>query len=281
MKTIKNAKVLGRTVDGFRKRGERIGFVPTMGALHEGHLSLVRKAARENDRVIVSIFVNPLQFGPREDFRKYPRRFEADTRLLRREPVDILFCPSVSEVYPAGRRQKYLNPGPFAKPLCGRKRPGHFRGVVTVVKRLFDMTRPDRAYFGRKDYQQFKVIEGMVSRHRMPVEVIGCPLVRDRDGVALSSRNRYLSGTGRRRARSLYRALCRARRMIKKGIREPEAVQQAMKEILATQVDKIDYVEVVDPATLKPVRQIKGPVLAAVACFVEGTRLIDNLLITR
>lgn len=280
MKIIKSVAALQKEIEKFRRKGKRIAFVPTMGALHEGHLSLVRHARAKNNCVVVSIFVNPLQFGPKEDLKKYPRNLKADARLLARESVDFLFFPSVSEIYPK-KFNHYLNPGPLAKPLCGAKRPGHFRGVVTVVNRLFEIVRPDAAYFGRKDYQQFKVIEDMTNRRKLPVRIVGCPLVRGKDGLALSSRNQYLSRPERKRALSLYRALREARRLVRTGVKNAEVVKNRMKGILATQVDKIDYIEIVHPETLKPVRQIQGPVLAAVACFVGKTRLIDNLLIKR
>jgi pantoate--beta-alanine ligase len=263
----REAKALGKT----------IGFVPTMGYLHRGHLSLVRRAARENDVVIVSIFVNPTQFGPREDFKSYPRNLKRDCALLRRGGADFFFLPSVRAVYPKGFSD-WVEPGPLARGLCGRKRPGHFRGVATVVRRLFAMVRPDRAYFGKKDYQQARVIEWMTARFRLPVKIVLCPTVREKDGLAMSSRNVYLSREERLRACAIPRALGLGRRLVcKERVRNASRIKELLKSYLNRWVTSVDYVELVDTETLTPVRIAKGKLLIAVACFVGKARLIDNL----
>lgn len=278
LKVIKNAEALAREITRLKQLGKRIGFVPTMGALHEGHVSLLRQAKHENDCVVVSIFVNPTQFGPKEDFKHYPRPLAKDKKILKRERTDILFLPSQKSIYPKGFRT-FIEPGLLARYLCGPKRPGHFRGVATVVNRLFQMVKPDKAYFGTKDFQQVRVIEAMVSRLHLPVQIKRCPTVRERDGLAMSSRNRYLSAENRTRALSIYKILLKARHLVKTGERSSERVKSAMRDVLLSTVDRIDYVEIVNPDTLAPVKHIHGSVLAAIACFVGPARLIDNLLI--
>ena len=280
MKVIKRIEELSEAIIRYKKLGKKIGFVPTMGYLHEGHLSLVKKAVRDNDIVVVSIFVNPAQFGPKEDFKHYPRNLKRDQKLLRSVKTDILFAPTVHEIYPPGFRH-YLQPGPLARYLCGPKRPGHFRGVVTVVRRLFDLVKPDRAYFGEKDYQQVRIIEAMVKTHRLKVLIRTRPIVREKGGLAMSSRNRYLSAENRPRALSLYQSLKKAEKLILKGEKNPVVVKKSIGFVLKDKVDKIDYIAIADPKTLKPVKKIKLPVLIALACFISPTRLIDNLVIKR
>ena len=280
MKMIKSAKDLNRIIRHLKKEGKQIGFVPTMGYLHKGHVSLVRRARVENDVVVVSIFVNPTQFGPKEDFKNYPRDLNHDRRLLASERVHYLFLPSKSSIYPKGFRN-YLKPGPMARRLCGAKRPGHFRGVVTVVNRLFEMIEPNRAYFGQKDYQQGKVIEDMVRRRRLNVRIQTCPIIRKKDGLAMSSRNQYLSKKERICARSLYQSLGEAKKRIQAGETSPSRVKNLMKGMLNRSVDKIDYIELMDPEKLTPAKRLKPPVLIALACFVGRTRLIDNLVVKR
>ncbi len=280
MKIIKSSNQLHKIMGLFRKKGKRIGFVPTMGYLHEGHVSLVRRARRENDIVVVSIFVNPTQFGPKEDFKLYPRNLKRDKQLLSPKKVDYLFLPIRSSIYPKGF-QNCLEPGPLAHPLCSAKRPGHFRGVVTVVNRLFEIVQPDYAYFGEKDYQQAKVIQDMVKTRNLSVHIRTCPIVREKDGLAMSSRNRYLSKTERIRARALSRSLTEAKKIIQDGETNPFQVKKGIRIFLKSYVDKIDYVELADPNKLTPLKRLKLPVLVALACFIGPTRLIDNLVVKR
>ncbi len=278
MQLIKSARELTEYLSQARRSGKRIGFVPTMGYLHEGHLSLVRCARRKNDIVVVSIFVNPTQFGPREDFRHYPRNLSRDKKLLKSGRVDYLFVPSRSSIYPKGFKN-FINSGPLARYLCGPKRPGHFRGVTTVVNRLFEIVKPHVAYFGEKDFQQARVIEETVRRLRLPVKIKTCPIVREADGLAMSSRNRYLSKRERISARSLYQSLLLAKQLIRSGERDTNRIKKAVRSVLTNHASKIDYIEVVDPKKLLPVKQIRRPVLIALACYLGSTRLIDNLLI--
>lgn len=278
MQLIKSARKLTERLKSLRQSRKRIGFVPTMGCLHEGHLSLVRRARCENDIVVVSIFVNPTQFGPREDFKRYPRNLKRDKQLLKAEGADYLFVPSRSSIYPKGFRN-FINPGPLARYLCGPKRPGHFRGVTTVVNRLFEIVKPHVAYFGEKDYQQARIIETMVHKLRLPVKIRTCPTVRESDGLAMSSRNRYLSKRERISARALYQSLLEARRVVRTGERKVGKIKRTVRDILTNHVSKIDYVEVVDLVKLVPLRRVRARTLVAVACYVGNTRLIDNLLV--
>ncbi|MBI4372336.1 MAG: pantoate--beta-alanine ligase [Candidatus Omnitrophica bacterium] len=280
MRVIKSPRQLTQILGRRRKTAKRIGFVPTMGYLHEGHLSLIRRARKENDIVVASIFVNPTQFGPREDFKRYPRNLKRDRSLLKRTRVNYLFIPSTESIYPKGFRD-FIDPGPIARYLCGPKRPGHFRGVTTVVKRLFEIVRPDAAYFGAKDYQQAKIIEDMVRRFRLPIRIKICPTVREKDGLAMSSRNSYLSKKNRISAPAIYRSLVLARKLIRLGELSAEKVKKAVRKTLISHVDRIDYIEIVDPKTCAPLRRIKSSVVVAIACYLGSTRLIDNLLIKR
>lgn len=278
MKIVRSAHKLTEIMLRIKERGSSVGFVPTMGFLHEGHLSLVRQARKENDVVVVSIFVNSIQFGPREDFRRYPRNVRRDAKLLRKERVDFLFVPSRRAVYPPGFCD-FMAPGPLARGLCGAKRPGHFKGVLTVVKRLFDIVKPRVAYFGLKDFQQARVIQEMVKRLRLPVEIKTAPIIRESDGLAMSSRNAYLSEEERKRARALFLTLRYARSLIRGGMRDARRLKRNLRIYLEKSVSKVDYVEVVDPHPLQPVKQMTKPVLVALACYVGSTRLIDNALI--
>ena len=255
-----------------------VGLVPTMGALHEGHLSLVRYAREECDRVAVSVFVNPTQFGPKEDFAAYPRDLDRDLRLLEVEGVDVVFAPSPEEVYPPGFDEWVEVRGPLTERLEGEFRPGHLRGVTTVVARLFRIVRPRRAYFGEKDAQQLRVVRRMVEEQRLPVEVIGLPTVREPDGVAMSSRNAYLSTEEREAALALPRALALARRMVEEdGVRDAAAVRRAAKELIGREpLARIDYVSVSDSETLEELCEIDRPALMLLAVRIGGTRLIDN-----
>jgi pantoate--beta-alanine ligase len=253
-----------------------VGLVPTMGALHDGHLSLIRRARAETGCVVVSIFVNPTQFGPHEDLSRYPRSFARDLDHCAHEGVDLVFAPDVQAIYPAGFTTFVTVEG-LSDWLEGACRPGHFRGVATVVLKLFQLVAPDVAYFGQKDAQQARVIAQMVRDLNVPVELRVCPTVREADGLALSSRNVYLTAAERSRALSLSRSLFAARDAIQAGDRSPESVRQKMRALLESAAVAVDYAELVDPATFEPVRQFDGPVLAVVAARVGTTRLIDNL----
>jgi pantoate--beta-alanine ligase len=266
-----------------RANGKRLGLVPTMGALHEGHLSLVRAATEQCDAIAVSIFVNPTQFAPTEDLSKYPRQFDRDRELLEKEGVDILFAPPVEEIYPrrapAGEVTWVVVEG-LSDKLDGRSRPGHFRGVTTVVSKLFHIIEPDAAFFGQKDAAQLAVIRRMVQDLNFPVEIIACPIVREPDGLAMGSRNAYLSPQERNRALVLQSSLQRAQEEFEAGERTAAKLISAAKEVFAHSQDVVlDYFEIVDPDTLDPVVQISQLALIAVAAYVGSTRLIDNLVL--
>jgi len=260
--------------------GHTIGLVPTMGALHEGHLSLMRRARAECDAVVASVFVNPTQFGPSEDFARYPRDLERDAQLAAGTGVDAVFAPSAAEMYPAGFATFVEQSAPVAERLEGQCRPGHFRGVLTVCLKLFNIVGPDRAYFGRKDYQQALVITRMVRDLDLPLEIIRCDTVREPDGLALSSRNQYLDEATRRQALSISRGLGRARGAAAAGERRAAALAEIIRaELLAAGPCSIDYVDIADPDTLAPVETLDGPAVALVAVRIGGTRLIDNCLL--
>ncbi len=263
-----------------KKENKTIGFVPTMGALHEGHLSLVRKAKEDNDIVVVSIFVNPIQFGPNEDFKKYPRTFDKDKELLQKENVDYIFFPSMKEMYPQGF-ETYVNLKSLPNHLCGLSRPGHFEGVATVVAKLFNIVMPDNSYFGQKDYQQAKIIERMTKDLNMRIKIHTLPIVREKDGLAMSSRNSYLSTEERKKALSLYNSLLLAKNLIEKGEKDPQKIKKEMenkiKEIAPDA--KIDYISIVNPETLEDVEKINDNIVIALAVFIGSTRLIDNMII--
>src|ERR1700688_4466415 len=262
-----------------RARHKRLGLVPTMGALHEGHLSLVRSAKAQCDVVAVSIFVNPTQFGPTEDLAKYPRQFERDCELLEKEGIDFLFAPSVEEIYPRGSVTWVTVEG-LSDKLDGRSRPGHFRGVTTVVAKLFNIIEPDAAFFGQKDAAQLAVIRRMVRDLNFPVEIVACPIVRESDGLAMSSRNAYLNREERGRALGLRRSLQQVQREFKAGKKIAAKLISAAKEVFAREPQvALDYFEIVDPDTLDPVERISQKTLVAVAACVGSTRLIDNLLL--
>lgn len=258
--------------------GKTIGFVPTMGYLHEGHLSLVKRARAENDVVVVSIFVNPTQFGPNEDFKEYPRDLERDLRLLEPLGVDYVFYPSVDEMYPP-QYSVFVEEILLSRFLCGARRPGHFRGVCTIVAKLFNIVKPTRAYFGQKDAQQFRILKRMVENLNMDVEMIEMPIVREPDGLALSSRNVYLSPEEREVATKLYASLKRAEELYNSGERDASRIKEAMIEVLSHPLIRVDYVEIVDETTLEPVLRIEGKVVVAVAAFVGKARLIDNIIL--
>src|SRR5450631_1146856 len=262
-----------------RSDGKTIGLVPTMGALHEGHISLVRAAMAQCDLVVVSIFVNPLQFGPKEDLAKYPRNFDCDRELLNQHGVDVIFAPSVEEMYPAGAAT-YVAVESLSDKLCGRSRPGHFRGVTTVVSKLFNIVEPDRAFFGQKDAAQSTIIARMVRDLNLPVQVVVCPIVRERDGLAMSSRNAYLGAPERKSKLVFQPSFLEVTKRFRQGERKVEALIEAGEKIFAQEPSvKLDYFEIVDPGTLDPVNDFSRPVLVAVAAFVGKARLIDNVVL--
>jgi len=261
-----------------RQAGKSVGLAPTMGALHEGHLSLVRAAKASCGAVAASIFVNPTQFGPNEDFAKYPRTFEADCKLLEAEGVDVVFAPTPEEMYPAGA-VTFVEVAGLSDRLDGASRPGHFRGVATVVAKLFVAAEPDRAFFGQKDAAQVAVLRRMTADLGLPVELVVCPIVREPDGLAMSSRNRYLSPEERRQALVLSRALQAAQRAAKAGERKTTALIEAAWQVFLTEPSvRIDYIAAVDWATLEPVEEASSEMLFAVAAYVGKTRLIDNFV---
>jgi pantoate--beta-alanine ligase len=264
---------------GARAEGRVIGLVPTMGALHEGHTALVARARKECSRVIASVFVNPKQFGPKEDYKKYPRDLEKDAKTLGEAGVDVLFAPEATDMYPDGFRT-YVNVEGISERLEGRSRPGHFRGVSTVVLKLFEIVQPHFAYFGRKDAQQVRIISEMARDLNLDAEIVVCPVVREADGLALSSRNAYLNPEERKAATVLHRALVAARNELSAGVRDAMQLQTAMRRILeAESLANVDYAEIVRADTFEPVVRVARPSYAVLAVFIGKTRLIDNLLI--
>jgi pantoate--beta-alanine ligase len=279
MEIVNKIDELFVTRDGIRSRGGRLGLVPTMGALHEGHLSLIRAAKAKSDVVAASIFVNPTQFGPNEDFTRYPRDLERDLALLERDGVDLVFVPSVEEMYPQ-QSVTWVAVEGLSDRLCGKSRPGHFRGVATVVAKLFNIVEPDIAFFGQKDAAQVAIIRRMVRDLNMPVAIEACPIVREPDGLALSSRNAYLSPEQRQDALVLFRSLLRVRELFADGERNPAILIKAAKNVLSgSSAVRLDYFEIVDPDELTPLALINQPALVAVAAFVGNTRLIDNIVL--
>lgn len=278
MEVIKRTAEMQEISLRLKREGRIIGLVPTMGYLHDGHLSLIKKARRENDIVIMSNFVNPLQFGPKEDFATYPRDLDRDNKLAESAGVDYVFAPTTEEMYPQGYDTYVEVKGPITEKMCGKSRPGHFKGVTTVVLKLFLITQPDRAYFGQKDAQQAIVIRKMVTDLNVPVKIITCPIIREEDGLALSSRNTYLSSEERLQALALPRALSAGRDMIMKGETDPQKVRLHIKQMLESSPGiRVDYVVVVDGDNLSDLSAIKGKVLLAAAVYVGKTRLIDNI----
>jgi pantoate--beta-alanine ligase len=281
MEIIKSIDTLRSILQERRSVGKSIGFVPTMGFLHEGHLSLMRRAKQESDLVVVSIFVNPTQFGPNEDLTAYPRDALRDTALMRSEDVDIAFFPETTAIYPQGFTTYVEVQGPITQVLCGKSRPTHFRGVTTVVAKLFHIVAPDRAYFGQKDAQQAAVIKQMVRDLDFDVQVVVCPIQRESDGLAMSSRNTYLTPQQRAEAVILYRALTEAAQLIHEdGQRSASAVVRSILETIGTVPDAVvDYVEVVNADDLATLETLEGEILIALAVKFGKTRLIDNLQI--
>jgi len=276
--TIEDMRAACREV---RSGGKRLGFVATMGALHEGHLSLVRAAKASCDLVAASIFVNPTQFGPAEDLQKYPRTFERDCELLAREGVELLFAPSVEEMYPAGA-VTWVTVDELSEKLDGRSRPGHFRGVTTVVAKLFHIVEPDAAFFGQKDAAQVAIIRRMVRDLNFPVQIVACPIVREPDGLAMSSRNAYLDPQQRQQALVLHRSLVTVKQRWEAGERDCAKLAAAGRaEFVREDSVTLDYLEIVDPESLEPVDKAHEGALVAVAAFVGPTRLIDNVVLAR
>lgn len=276
MYTVHTIKQARETVRQWRREGLSVGFVPTMGYLHEGHLSLMRKARQENDRVAASIFVNPMQFGPTEDLASYPRDFARDSALCEAVGVDLIFHPEPGEMYRPDFCS-FVDMNGLTEGLCGKSRPVHFRGVCTVVAKLFHIIAPDRAYFGQKDAQQLAVIRRMVRDLDMDLEIIGCPIVREEDGLAKSSRNQYLSAAERQAAPVLSRALGAAQTALESGETDCRVLLAAMTACIGAEpLAKIDYAEIVDSLTLRPLHTVNRTALIALAVYIGKTRLIDN-----
>ena len=280
MNIITTVQEMQQIASELRASGKKVGFVPTMGYLHEGHLTLLRQAKKENDIVMLSIFVNPLQFGPNEDLDRYPRDIERDERLAREVEVDYLFYPSVEEMYPEERTTN-IEVIKRTDVLCGKQRPGHFEGVVTVLMKLFNITMPNRAYFGMKDAQQVAVIEGFVGDYNFPVTIVPVDIVREEDGLARSSRNVYLSENERQEAPHLYKSLCMAKEKIVKGERSSEQITNFIKEYIEMNTHGVvDYADIYAYPNLTETQQINGRIIIAIAVKFENVRLIDNITFT-
>lgn len=280
MQIVATVEEVRKQVKAWRKDGLRVGLVPTMGYLHEGHKSLIDRAVEQNDRVVVSVFVNPIQFGPNEDLATYPRDLERDAALCENAGADLIFHPQPGDMY-FDDFCTYIDMDSLTKGLCGKTRPTHFRGVCTVVGKLFNIVQPDRAYFGQKDAQQLAVIRRMVRDLNFDLEIIGCPIIREEDGLAKSSRNTYLSPEERQAAVVLHKGLAKGEEMIRAGETSAEKVKKAIRDIIeAEPLAKIDYVEIVDFDNIQEKEVLDGQVLAAVAVYIGKTRLIDNFIIT-
>lgn len=279
MRVVSTVNEVRNQVKAWKKEGLSIGFVPTMGYLHEGHASLIKRAVSENDKVVVSIFVNPMQFGPTEDLASYPRDLEADSKLCEEMGAELIFHPEPEEMYDQGFCS-FVDMNGLTNALCGLSRPVHFRGVCTVVNKLFNIVTPDKAYFGEKDAQQLAVIKRMVKDLNMDIEIVGCPIIREADGLAKSSRNTYLSDESRKQAVILSKSIFMGKKMIEDGERNAKKVIDAMKDMInSVSLTKIDYVEIVDVNTMKSIDEIKGEILCAIAVNVGGeARLIDNFM---
>ncbi len=279
MEVIETSRRMREKSRQLKREGRKIGFVPTMGYLHQAHLALIRAARKASDAVVVSIFVNPAQFGPAEDLDRYPRAPERDLRLCREVGVDVVFMPPISEIYPRSF-STFVEETALSRPLCGAARPGHFRGVATVVAKLFNLVGPDLAFFGAKDWQQSRVVARMVRDLAFPLKVEVLPTVREKDGLAASSRNRNLKGAARSDALCLYRSLKLARKLAAKGECSARAIREAMARLIARHSRaRVDYIGIFDEATLRPQRRINRRSRAALAVFIGGVRLIDNMKI--
>ena len=279
MEVFKNIKEIRTFINNAVKDGKTIGFVPTMGFLHEGHMSLVKNSKLHNNITVMSIFVNPTQFVEGEDYDKYPRDFERDLEIARQNFVDAVFIPETGEIYPDGFNTSVTVSG-ITDRLCGVSRPGHFRGVATIVNKLFNIVKPDRAYFGQKDAQQALVIEKMAKDLNMEIEIVVCPIIREKDGLAMSSRNKYLDKNERKSAVAISRSLFKAEEAIKNGVREKVKIMELIKTtILSEKTMGIDYIEVLNAHTLEDINSIKGGIIIAVAVKIGQTRLIDNIIL--
>lgn len=279
MKVINTVKEVREQVREWKREGLTVGLVPTMGYLHEGHQSLMNRAVAENDKVVVSVFVNPIQFGPGEDLESYPRDFERDAAVCEQAGVDLIFHPEAAEMYHKDF-STFVDMDTLTKGLCGNTRPSHFRGVCTVVSKLFHIVEPDRAYFGQKDAQQLAVIKHMVEDLSFGIEIVGCPIIREADGLAKSSRNTYLNPEERKAALILHQSLQNAEQLITAGEKNAENIRMEIERVLRTEpLAKIDYVEIVDWQTLEPLKTIDRQVLVAIAVYIGKTRLIDNIIL--
>lgn len=277
MLTVTTAQAMNALSREWKTSGRTVGFVPTMGSLHEGHLSLVGESKKRAAATAVSIFVNPAQFGPKEDYKKYPRDFARDSALLEKEGVDAVFFPTADEMYPRGYKT-YITVQDLEDRLCGKSRPGHFRGVATVVLKLFNIVEPDLAFFGWKDAQQVIILRRMAADLNLGIEIVACPLVRETDGLAMSSRNAYLSRDEREAALVLSRSLAEAEKLIGAGERDAGRLIGAIRKMIETaRLARLDYVEITDMTELRPLSKLEGEVLVALAVYVGTTRLIDNI----
>lgn len=279
MKVIKEIKELREALKPYKKEGKTIGLVPTMGFLHRGHASLIKKSVEENDVVVVSDFVNPIQFGPNEDLEAYPRDINADSKLCEEIGADFIFNPEPSEMY--HDKKAFVDIEDLSDKLCGARREGHFRGVCTVCSKLFNIVGPDRAYYGQKDAQQLAIIKKMVKDLNFPLEVVACPIVREEDGLALSSRNTYLNDEERKAALCLSKAIFKGEELAKEGIDTKSVLDEMRKIIESEKLSKIDYVSAVDLETMKDVDEFDRDVLVAIAVYMGKTRLIDNFIFRR
>lgn len=278
MNIVKTISEVRNEVKSWRKQGMSVGLVPTMGYLHEGHKSLIERACKENDKVVVSVFVNPTQFGPGEDLATYPRDIQRDAALCEDAGAALIFNPEPEEMY-FDDFHTYVTMESLSEELCGKTRPIHFRGVCTVVSKLFHIVAPDRAYFGQKDAQQLAIIKRMVRDLNFDIEIVGCPIVREEDGLAKSSRNTYLNPEERKAALVLSKAVCLGQELIQKGERNADVIVEKMKQLIEEEpLAKIDYVQAVDAVSIQPVAEIKGTVLVAMAVYIGKTRLIDNFI---
>ncbi len=282
MKIIKNIEEIRNITKELRASGKSIGMVPTMGCLHEGHKSLIDKAVANNDIVVVSIFVNPIQFGPGEDYDKYPRDLKADASLCESAGVDYVFAPEAEQMYPDGYSTFVVPSEKMTDIMCGKSRPGHFRGVCTVLTKLFTIVGPTRAYFGEKDIQQLAIVKRMVKDFNLPLEIIGCPIIREEDGLAKSSRNMYLSPKERGAATILRKSLLSAKDMVEGGEKSPEKIYNKVIEVIKSEeLARVDYVELVDFDTFDRIDTLAETNLIAIAVYIGNTRLIDNIVINR
>jgi pantoate--beta-alanine ligase len=279
MITTKSITNLKKIVKKNKKTGKVIGFVPTMGALHEGHLSLIDRAKKESDYLIASIFINPLQFGPSEDLKRYPRDIKNDKRILKEKKVDLLFYPQADKIY-AHDFSTFVEEAKLSKKLCGKSRPGHFKGVTTVITKLFNIVDPDLSYFGQKDYQQALIVKKIVRDLNFSVKIKIAPTIREKDKLALSSRNLYLSKKERKESQSIYQALLQAKQMINKGEKDPKKITNQINKIIANNsTASIDYIEICNANNLKKIKKIEGKVFVGIAAYFGKTRLIDNIIV--